>query len=735
MTTFTVPNGMPRSIFENKYARTKFVDGKPVGKETWEERVDQVVDGNFSLVEPLDYKVNLTDPQELFDAYVRDKETTKALAKKGVMPFSGRHLQHGDINQKYKSGEIFTNCSTSMVSFLKFWLLMKGSGVGRCYDSDLCRVNWDNIPNVRLVLSQSHPDWQPWVETAESAIHKYDSESEEVRWFKVGDSAEGWTKVVEILETAAFQTIHKNKLFIFDFSEVRSSGQPIKGQQGRPASGPIPFMQALKQIISIRGAGMKPWKQAMFVDHYLATCVVVGGIRRSARIAVKSWRDKDIFEFIDIKRGGWLYTANNSVGVDDEFWDKAATPAPSHARRVFEAMISAAYFDKTGEPAFLNQDKLTWSGEGLDDVTPETLLNKEIVETLGLHRKTMDMFDTLLQVAKGKKYPYIVNPCGEIVLAVWGGYCTIGDICLANASNEGEAIEAMCQMAKCLMRTNTMKFLYEAEVKRTNRIGIGLTGLFEFAFDQYGANFHDLIGDEEHQFWKFLRAGRAAVEETVSEFAKMLGVNVPHTMLTMKPSGTISKVMFCTEAAHLPAYGFFVRWVQYTIGSDDAEDLIARGYPHKDVSSQYPNTLVIGFPTAMPLAERMGGKFVTMEDAYPEEQYYWLRLIDKNWLGEGINNQISYTLKYDPDKIDYTDFMDTILCNQRDVRACSVMPQTDTSAYVYVPEERVTEEEYRVLKQRIDSVEKEGYDKSRLECEGGACPIELDLWEGPTEES
>ncbi len=736
MSIFEVPTGMPKAIFENKYSRMVEDEGR---KQTWVERTNEVVEGNFSLIEPFDYVLDhnrsTDDDNAVVTQYFQDKARTTELAAKGVIPFSGRHLQHGDSNQKYKSGEVFSNCSTSMFSFVKFWLLMKGSGVGRSYDSDLCRVNWDNLPNIRVVLegpdhnenTPGHDDWEPWIETVQEARHKYDSESDDVRWFTVGDSAEGWCKVIEILETAAFQGRHKDKLFIFDFSEVRPFGSPIKGQQNRPSSGPVPFMKAILQILTLKGAGMKPWKQAMYVDHYLAACVVIGGIRRSARIAVKNWKDNDIFEFIDIKRGGWLYTANNSVGVDKEFWEKAKTPAPSHARRVFEAMVSAAYFDKTGEPGFLNLDNMYWSSEGVDNITPQNLLNPEVVNELGLHDKTLEMFDNLLRVAKKKKYPYIVNPCGEIILAVWGGYCTIGDICLANADSEEEAMEAGRLLAQCLMRVNTMKFLYQAEVNRTNRIGVGLTGLHEFAYKMYGANFYDLIENQDHPFWTFLKTMRMVIYAEVRRFAQLLGVAVPHTFLTMKPSGTISKVMNCTEAAHLAAYDYYMRWVQYNHGAPEAIELIARGYPHKDISAQYENTLVIGFPTAMPIAELMGDSLITMRDVTPEEQYLWLNRLEDAWLGNG-NNQISYTLKYNPDKVDYMTFMQIILDNQKNVRACSVMPQIDTSAYIYTPEERISKEEYLFHVAHIDKAAKEGYDKERLECEGGACPIEPDLW-------
>ena len=52
--------------------------------------------------------------------------------------------------------------------------------------------------------------------------------------------------------------------------------------QDRPASGPGPLILAIEKIAKMRDADMEPWRSTMFVDHYLAECVLVGGARRAA---------------------------------------------------------------------------------------------------------------------------------------------------------------------------------------------------------------------------------------------------------------------------------------------------------------------------------------------------------------------------------------------------------------------------------------------------------------------
>jgi len=873
--TFTVDDGMPRSIFHNKYAR-KTDDGY----ESWAAVAARVVAGNLSLAPDTE-----PDGQELL-----------RLAQAGVMPFAGRHLQHGDLEQANKRGELFTNCSTAMFSFVKFWLMMKGSGVGRLYDSDLCRVNWDNLPECRFVLSQSHADYEPHIEALEDAERLYDSEGENVRWFVVEDSTEGLTKVIEIMETAAFQERHRHKMFIFDFSNLRIKGTPISGQQGRPSSGPLPFIDAFLKIARVRGAGMALWMQAMYVDHYSSASVQLGGIRRAARIAVRSWRQRDIFEFINIKRGGFLWSANNSVAVDAEFWEQARSPKPSHARRVFEAVTAAAYYDGTGEPAFLNVDQFNWLPDGAD-----TLDVSGLFQGLDVHPNTLRMAEKHLKAALKKKNPYLVNPCvtgdtwidttegprkvsdlvgvpfhalvageahfcakgffstgeqevyriyrnkeailtatanhevltdqgfvevqdlypahsvlvvgelkesillepkqemspiaypegsplaafdvsrrnswdkyqdkakaalretgyvvgmnvkpagvaevfdctiegvhryvsnglvshncGEIVLAAWGGYCVIGDINLAEATID-EAMTACKLMPRFLMRANKMKFLYQAEVDRTNRIGVGLTGIHEFAWHQFGLTFGDLLDlKKSADFWALLNRMREIAHISAAAYAERLGVAVPHTVTTIKPSGTISKVMNVTEGAHLPAYAHYLRWVQFNEDDPAVVDLVQRGYPIERDLKEYKHTVIIGFPTALPIVDAMGDKIVLAGEATVEQQFEWLRLLEQHWIGEG-GNQISFTLKYDPANMTFEEYRVLLLEHMPTVKACSFMPQTDMSAYSYQPEEAIDKEEFNRLMLHIERVEREGYDSGALACAGGACPIEHDI--------
>jgi hypothetical protein len=303
--------------------------------------------------------------------------------------------------------------------------------------------------------------------------------------------------------------------------------------------------------------------------------------------------------------------------------------------------------------------------------------------------------------------------CGEIPLSTWGGYCTIADICLANTDDLNDYVPAAQATAEFLIRANSLPFLYEGEVKRTNRIGVSLTGIFEFAWKHWRATFYDLL-DPEHPMWAKVREARDAVWALARKYGC-------HTSTTIKPSGTIGKVMGCTEGAHLPAYGWYMRWVIYPQVSAEADSLAAQGYPRRHLTRQANQ--IIGFPTKMALADLMGDALVLAGDPTPEQHYAWIRLLEANW----VDSQVSYTLKYDPKVVDYPTFARTILEQQPTVRCCSVMPQIDMSAYEYQPEERITKAEYDDAMARINvPVATEHYDDNDLLCAGGVCPIELD---------
>lgn len=743
--------GMGQAVAERTILR-KMEDGV---MENWGDVATRVAYGNASL-----------SPDNAVHTAASEFKLLRKHIANGNTLMSGRHLQHGDALQKTRNMEVFTNCSTAAASFISFYLLLNGSGVGRSYDDDMMVVNWDHAPSLRCVLDSSHPDFDYSAhESLRDAQHKY-GDGPNTIWFTVPDSREGWAKALELWEIAAFEKIHANKMLILDFSKVRCKGSPIGGMQNRPASGPVALMNAFNKAASLKGSGLEPWRQTIYIDHYFAECVLVGGARRAARMSTKHWSDLSVLDFVTVKRPleytgmpvaeilalrksqayaplGFLWSSNNSVTVDAEFWrlvnlDKSDPYAAgreaemAHAKAVFDLICAASYADGTGEPGFINSHMLVQKDDGWNDLKRGDYVGSARFQ---IEDETQILLAKLAKRAKRKEYHTITNPCGEIALNVLGGFCVIADVVPFHCDTLDEAEECFRVVTRALMRVNLMDSVYNPEVARTNRIGVGLTGVHEFAWKFFGYGFEDLVDEEKAKdFWLVMARFNRAVNEEATSYAKELGVKAPHTSTTIKPAGTTSKLFGLTEGWHLPSMAFYLRWVQFRSDDPLIANYKAAGYPTRVLQS-YSGTTIVGFPTAPTISTLgMGDKMVLAGVATPEQQFKWLMLGEKYWIHgtdeagemvkENYGNQISYTLKYIPTLVDFHHYKKMVLQYQSQVRCCSVMPQDDTSSYEYLPEQAISIEDYKVLVDMIQAVA-EDIGREHIDCAGGACPVDF----------
>lgn len=520
-------------------------------RETWADVAARVSEGNALL---LSGHAGLNEMSE---------ESAKMLhhLRQASILMSGRHLQHGDFSQPGRNMEVFTNCSTAAATFLLFYLLLNGSGVGRDYSDHMIKADLNYLPIVVPVIDMNHKDVQSGeivAMTRRDAEHLY--AGRKIIHFEVPDSREGWAKTLEKIEYLAFLRTERDSVFVPDFSKVRPRNSPIAGMQGRPASGPGPLMQTIANIARLRDAGMAPWRSAMYADHYAAECVLVGGARRAARMATKYWKDETAIDFVNLKRGGFLWSSNNSVLVDAEFWELVqADEAPEgklfswqHAHAVFKALTEASYFDQTGEPGLINVDRLTWNPEGIEELMDGKFAESDKYK---LEAETLELTKALVQAWIAGDYQVITNPCGEIVLASIGGYCVIADVVPFHAGSsflapngarigadwDEDAEDAFRVATRALIRTNLMNSLYQKEVRRTNRIGVGMTGFHEYAWARFGYGWKDLVNEEKSKdFWLLIARFKRAVQSEAQAYSKKLGVVVPHTNTTFKPAGCAS---------------------------------------------------------------------------------------------------------------------------------------------------------------------------------------------------
>ena len=726
---------------------------RPEDNEDWGKVADRVAAGNMSLA----YRAGFGDK-------VEEQRLRNAIAS-GAMLTSGRHLQHGDGDQYTRGQEVYTNCATAITSFAKFLLLLHGSGVGRSYDDDLIVVDWAQAPDILLYLSPEHKDHYrqaPERFAAEFGIPVSGISDFVAREMlgtltnlhagatilPVEDSREGWAKALEVWESMAFARDNKYPL-ILDSSYVRPAGAPIAGMQNRPASGPLSLMRAFmnvrREVVEVaRRERMPLWEQNLRVDHLFSVEVQVGGARRSARMSTKDWRDPDILKFVRIKSEGGLWSSNNSIMVDKEFWDEVRKGV-SLAKDIFGAATEGAY--RNGEPGFINADKLEDNANGNARLRPVDHNGSSFGNSRYKVDAAVPLLCELTRRAQTTRYPGVTNPCSEQVLHVTGGFCTLGDVApfLAKPDSgdfkewDNRVEDAMRLTSRFLIRVNTMDSFYRQETIRTNRIGVALTGIHEWAWERFGIGFTGMLDEygEGKEFWSFIKRISDASKGEANIYSDSLQVTRPFTVTTIKPSGSVSKLMALTEGVHLPPRRYYLRWVQFrgnrveatgewSVGSDPLlADYEQRGYPLRELTT-FPGMTIVGFPTA-PLVTRlgMGDKLVTASEATPEQQYRYLQLLEKYWLGQEQASQISYTLKLFTDRHSLDDFRHIVLENQPKIKCCAILPTLPEKdlPYEYLPEEEVSEEEFSRLVVNIEAHEAEAIDMAHLQCLSGVCPI------------
>lgn len=173
-------------------------------------------------------------------------------------------------------------------------------------------------------------------------------------------------------------------------------------------------------------------------------------MHRAARANTCRWSDAEIFDFIEVKRpiefqglsmdevieyrkivqdeGGFppmafLWSSNNSVTVDEEFWHRVRlprnhsdyqTPRTRHARQVLKRLAECAYGDGTGEPGIINQHLLTTNDAGQDKGAFRS------GDYVGSNRyqvkdETRIYLQRIQKAVRGKTNSFIVNPCGNCV--------------------------------------------------------------------------------------------------------------------------------------------------------------------------------------------------------------------------------------------------------------------------------------------------------------------------------
>jgi ribonucleoside-triphosphate reductase len=208
--------------------------------------------------------------------------------------------------------------------------------------------------------------------------------------------------------------------------------------------------------------------------------------------------------------------------------------------------------------------------------------------------------------------------------------------------------------------------------------------------------------------------------------ADELGLPRPKNVTTIKPSGTLSKVMDTTEGVHKPLGKYIFNNVNF--GKHDPLIPLCRSAGYKVIDNPVdPEGVLVTFPVKWDGVQfdNWNGMEVNLESAIKQLERY--KMLMQNWCQQNV----SATISYSPEEVD--GIVEWLHTNWDDYVGVSFLFRADPTktakdlGYLYLPQEVVTKEryeEYVANLQPIDLDESNTIDAELIDdCASGICPI------------
>lgn len=667
MQTSTTPTPTPTPfgpIGEDVYRRTysRLHNGK---QEDWPDTVQRVVEGNVAL----DPAVPSAERREI-----------AALMNRFALLPAGRHLWVTGVEGI--TGEARRNCwrapfTNRLADHFEFLgsMLLLGGGVGANYSEEyLSQAGAVHPVSLSIHCDPAHRDY----EAVRAAAGEFWSDIP--TGMQVEDSREGWVDAWGALFDSA--TYPAETAVVLDVSKVRPAGDPIL-TFGGTASGPAPLVSSIVGIARVLAKAVGrhlTGLEAMQCDHAIASAVVAGGARRSARMSIMHWRDPSIMQFIHCKEDHMEHwTTNISVEVDAAFFE-ALRSGDDHALSVLEQVTVGMHRD--GEPGFYNSHLASIGERG-------------------------DVRST--------------NPCGEVPLEM-GESCNIGsvDIGLFGTDHAG-AERAFRLMTRFLIRQTLTEIRLKggAEVEsRNRRIGVGFLGLQEWAA-AHGVRYEDIATTPSLRAQ--LRRFREVCRQEADAYCDDLGLPRCIKVTAVAPNGTIAQLRGTQPGAHAILARWYIRNVRYTTGDPRIEAAQRNGLK-VEPCVYAANTMVVSYPVADPLVQAFGTDVVQQIDEVSiADQFAVLAAVTEEFTGGHDGNGVSFTASFDPEAVTIEELRSAVRQWLPHVKGMTVFPTMSRPQAPYIP---ITEAEYTALTSDLASAVTGDTGNEDLACSvGGACPI------------
>lgn len=483
----------------------------------------------------------------------------------------------------------------------------------------------------------------------------------------IGDSAESWAKSIGKLLAGKFAA---DKL-ILDFSNIRPSGERLKGY-GWISSGDEAIAKAyvaIAELMNKKAGSLLTAIDILDIINWLGTVL---SSRRSAEIALLNIDDPEWREFALAKKDRWLHgnqhreQSNNSL----VFYRK---PSKKELGDIFELIVAGG----GSEPGFIN-------GE-----------------------------------AALKRAPWFkgCNPCAEILLGN-KSFCNLTEVDIGKFKGDSSGLREAVEIAARANYRQTCVNLIDGVLQEAWHLnneflrlcGVGLTGI---------ARRGDLTA------YDYAELQRVATSSAYG-MANELGTQLPKNITTVKPSGTLSKIMDTTEGVHKPLGRYIFNNVNFSKHDPILSKMREAGY--KVIPNPVdPEGILVTFPVEWDDVnfETVNGVEVNTETAVAQLERY--KLLQNNWTQQNTSVTISYSVCEIPEIIDW------LLENWDLYVGVSFIYRADPSktakdlGYMYLPQEVVTKKAYDDYVSGLSEVVVN--DSNTLEeikdeeCAGGVCPV------------
>jgi len=609
-------------VFKRTYARPIYDENDNIIRtEEWWEVVKRVVEGCFSYQKqhcsqlgiPFDYQKSQRSAKKMYD---------KIFNFKFLPPGRGLWMAGTDFVEKHGSMSL-SNCgfvSTERIDLKNTapfeWAmnsLMLGTGVG------------SDIRGKGKIEIKQPKDINPW--------------TKEQTTFIIPDSREGWVEALRWKLKAYFDG---KPMPIFDYSQIRESGQPIRGFGG-VSSGYKPLKDMLDYIdIILKPLIGQKITSAAIVDiiNVIARCVVSGNLRRSACILLGNDGDE---EFLNLK---------NPQLYPDELlhhrWASNNSILANVGKTDYSQYIAGIV--NNGEPGFVwiencrNYGRLA---EGFQKDVDELVMG--------------------------------MNPCAEIPLPS-NAVCTLVSVFPTNHNSSEEFIDTLKYAylyAKSITLINTESPETNQAILRDRRVGVSVGGIVD-AFVKFGRrNFLE----------NWLDKGYHRLKQLDKTYSNWLCIPRSIKMTTVKPDGTLGLLAGVSPGIHYPHSKYYIRRVRISDNSEYADILRDSGY-YIEQDKYSPNTLVVEFPVKIENYDR--SKFdVTLWEQLQNTadlQHYW------------ADNAVSVTITFKDSEI--KDLTRALECYEDKLKSVSFL-KIDTTNYEQMPYEEIDENKYNDMVSKI----------------------------------